>query len=602
MELSARAFGVNGWSILVPQALEGVATVGLLYATVRRWFSPAAALISGAVVALTPVAALMFRYNNPDALLVLVLTGAAYATARALEDGRTRWMVLAGSLLGLGFLTKMLQALVLVPVLAAVYLVAGSPRLRRRIAQLAAGAAALVVAGGWWVATVELIPASARPYIGGSQDNSLINLIFGYNGFGRLTGNESGSVGGGGAGGLRWGPTGWNRLFLSAMGGQISWLIPAALVVLVGGLWLTRRAPRTDRTRAALMLWGGWLLLTGALFSFASGIIHPYYTVALAPAVGALVGTGSVLLWRRRATRTARWALAAALAASAGWAFVLLGRTPDWLPGLRFVVLALGLVLAVLMVGWPRAPRAVAVGLVAGGLAVGLAGPAAYTLATVVTPHSGAIPSAGPSGQGGFGPGRGGGPGGPGPGIGGFAGRPLPSGGVGPATGSSGAPRFGPGQPAGPPGAFGPGPGAAGAGRPGGFGGPVGGLLSGSTPTRAVVRVLSAAAGHYTWIAAAVGSNLAAGYQLSTGDPVMAIGGFNGTDPAPTLEQFERLVGAHEIHYFISGGGATGGGAARGGGTTSTSTQITQWVESHYPARTVGGVTLYDLSASPSAA
>ncbi|MGP8059494.1 MAG: glycosyltransferase family 39 protein [Acidimicrobiales bacterium] len=601
MGLSARVFGVNPWSILVPQALEGVATVGLLYATVRRWFLPAAALIAGAVLALTPVAALMFRFNNPDALLVLLLTGAAYATVRAVEDGRTRWMVLAGSLVGLGFMTKMLQALVVVPVLAAVYLLAGPSPGRRRIALVAAGGAALVVSGGWWVATVELIPASARPYIGGSQDNSLLNLILGYNGFGRLTGNETGSVGGGGAVGSRWGPTGWNRLFLSDMGGQISWLIPAAVILAVAGLWLTRRAARTDRTRAAIVLWGGWLVVTGAVFSFSAGIIHPYYTVALAPAVGALVGVGSVSLWRHRDRWPARAALGTALAVSAMWAYLLLDRTPAWLPALRVVVVAAGLALAVAVVVLRQPGRALSALLVTGALVVGLAGPAAYSLATISTPHAGAIPSAGPSGQGA-------GPGGPG---GGTPGGGSAGGFGGSATGGGGfaGPTARPPGPAGHlPGAAGGFPGGPGTANAGGFAGgashglragAAGGLLNASTPSAAVVGVLSTDAGRFTWVAATVGSNSAAGYQLSTGDPVMALGGFNGTDPAPTLAQFEKLVAAHRIHYFISGG--TGGGPAAGG-TSSTSTQITSWVTSHYRARTVGGVTLYDLSATPAAA
>ncbi len=198
MEISARLFGVNAWSILVPQALEGVATVGLLFVTVRRWFSPGAALLAGAVLALTPVATLMFRYNNPDAMLTLVLTASAYVTVRAIESGRSRWMVMAGALIGFGFITKMLQALIILPVLALVYLLAGPPRLGRRIVQLVYTGVALLVSGGWWVAAVQLTPAADRPYIGGSTNNSELNLIFGYNGFGRLTGNETGSVGGGG--------------------------------------------------------------------------------------------------------------------------------------------------------------------------------------------------------------------------------------------------------------------------------------------------------------------------------------------------------------------------------------------------------------------
>ncbi len=191
MEISARLFGVNSWSILVPQALEGVATVGLLFATVRRWFTPGAALIAGAVVAVTPVAVLMFRFNNPDALLTLLLTGAAYATVRAIESGRTRWLVLAGTLVGFGFITKMLQAVILMPVLVLVYLLAGPPGLGRRLVQSVYAGVAMVIAGGWWVAAVQLTPAADRPYIGGSSDNSILNLIFGYNGFGRITGNET---------------------------------------------------------------------------------------------------------------------------------------------------------------------------------------------------------------------------------------------------------------------------------------------------------------------------------------------------------------------------------------------------------------------------
>ena len=287
-ELLARVIGVNSWSVLVPEALMGVATVALVVVMVRRWFSSGAALFAGVVMACTPVAALMFRFNNPDALLVLMLTAAAYAVVRALEDGRTRWMVLAGSLVGFGFLAKMMQAFVVIPALALVYLVAGPPQLGRRIRQIVAMGVATIVAGGWWVALVELWPSGSRPYIGGSQHNSVLELRFGYNGLGRLTGNETGSVGGGAATTTsRWGATGFLRLFNRDYGGQISWLLPASLVALVAGLLWTARRPRTDRTRAALILWGATLLLTGLTISLSQGIIHTYYTVALAPAVGA---------------------------------------------------------------------------------------------------------------------------------------------------------------------------------------------------------------------------------------------------------------------------------------------------------------------------
>lgn len=643
MGISARIFGVNAWSILVPQALEGVAAVGVLYLTVRRWFSPGAALLSGAVLALTPVATLMFRYNNPDALLTLVLTGSAYATVRAIESGRTRWMVLAGALVGFGFITKMMEALIIMPVLALVYLLAGPPRLGRRILQLVATGVALLVSGGWWVAAVQLTPAADRPYVGGSTNNSELNLIFGYNGFGRLTGNETGSVGGFGRAGSMWGPTGWNRLFLSSMGGQISWLIPAALIGLVTVLWLTRRAPRTDGVRAAFLLFGGWLLLMGAVFSFAQGIIHPYYTVALAPPIGALVGMGASTLWKRRHEILPRLALAAAVVASVAWAFVMLGWSPTWYPALRWVVLFAGIAAALAIVLSPRARGVLAAGVA--GLAIGsiVAAPAAYSLNTAGTPHSGAIPSAGPTltsaggGPGGFGGGGFGGPGG----FGNFArnglslpkgfalpnGTKLPSSVHLPASffrrfaggfGGTGAGAAGPGGGfAGPGGGFaGPGGGFAGRGFAGrGFagrgsfaghgGGSAGGLLNAGTPGKQLTELLEAGASRYTWVAATTGANSAAGYQLATDDPVMAIGGFNGTDPAPTLAAFEHDVAEGKIHYYIGGGGfggGFGGGVGRGQGGTgeSDASQIQSWVSTHFTAENVDGVTLYNLTTPAS--
>ncbi len=279
IDVSVRLFGLNSWSVLVPQALEGVGAVALLYAAVRRVSGDGAALLAGAVLALTPVAALIFRFNNPDALLVLLLVAAAYCVQRACEKDSSRWwLVAAGTLVGFGFLAKMLQAFLVLPGFAAAYLVAGQRRMRRRVVDLLTAAAALVVSGGWYLLLVELWPADARPYIGGSQHNSIVELALGYNGLGRLTGNEPG-----GLGNLNF-DVGWGRLFGSSMGLDIAWLLPAAVICLASGFVITRRAPRTDLTRAALILWGGWLAVTAVVFSFANGILHPYYTVALAPA------------------------------------------------------------------------------------------------------------------------------------------------------------------------------------------------------------------------------------------------------------------------------------------------------------------------------
>jgi 4-amino-4-deoxy-L-arabinose transferase-like glycosyltransferase len=576
MDISARIFGVNSWSILAPQALEGVATVGFTYLTVRRWFHPAAALIAGATVALTPVAALMFRFDNPDALLALLLTVATYATVRAIDAGKTRWLVLAATLVGFAFLTKMLQAFLVVPAFAAVYLVAAPVSLRRRIVRLAVAAGVMVVASGWWVAAVQLTPAAYRPYIGGSQDNSLLNLIFGYNGFGRLTGNETGSVGALGTSGSMWGPTGIDRLFNASFGGQISWLLPAALILLVAGLVVSARAPRTDRTRAAFLLWGGALAVMALVFSFAAGIIHPYYTVALAPPIGALVGMGSVLFWQHRAHLWSRLVLAGAVAATTVWSAVLLERSAGFAPGLAPAVAALGIGAALAIVAIPLLHRAIAPAAIAVALLAGFAGPASYTIDTVLTPHSGAIPSAGPAVTAAF---SGGSPTG-------FGGGGLGRGGFGGGFGRAGFA---------PPGGFGGGapftPGSRGPGR-GGLGarGNGGSFLNASAPGANLVNLLKNGATRYSWVVATIDANSAAGYQLATGDPVMAIGGFNGTDPAPTLAQFEQYVAQGRIHYFIGGGGGPGGGA------NSTSSAIAQWVARHFTATTVDGVTVYNLT------
>ncbi len=586
MMLAARIFGVNSWSILVPQALMGVAAVGVLYATVRRGFSPGAGLVAGTVLALTPVAALMFRFNNPDALLVLLLTLAAYGMVRALERGSTRWLVFAGSMIGWAFLAKMLQAFLVVPGFALVYLVCAPVSLGRRLWQLVLAGGAMLVSAGWWVAVVALVPESARPYIGGSQNNSVLELALGYNGLGRLTGDEVG-----GLGNLNQ-DAGWGRMFGSEIGGQVAWLLPASLVLLAAGLWLTRRAARTDGVRASFLLWGSWLLVTIVVFSHMQGIFHAYYTVALAPAIGALVGMGCHELWRRRGGLLASGLLAGVVAGTAVWAFVLLERSSDFLPWLRVVILVGGIAAAVGLFVSGRLGGGLGrrTAVVAAALAVitSLAGPAAYAVDTAGSAHSGAIPSAGPSTRGGgFGPG------------GGFAG------GMRPGSRANGQPPVGfPANGQALPGNGQPGQGngqvGQGSGQRGGMGGGMGrgggpgGLLNAATPSAELTAALKADAGSYTWVAATVGSNNAAGYQLATGEPVMAIGGFNGTDPAPSLERFKQYVAEGKIHYFIG----TGMGMRGGNSGSDYAQQIASWVQATFTATTVGGTTVYDLTTS----
>ncbi|MGW2617266.1 ArnT family glycosyltransferase [Streptomyces sp. NPDC001500] len=613
MALSVRIFGLSSWAILAPEVLMGVGTVAVVYASVRRRFSPAAGLIAGAVLALTPVAALMFRFNNPDAMLALLMAVSCYFTARAVEDGRTRWLVWAGVAIGFAFLAKTLQAFLILPPLALVHAVCAPGSVRRRLGQLAAATGALVVSGGWWVAIVELWPASSRPYIGGSQNNSFLELTFGYNGLGRLNGEETGSVGGGGGATGQWGETGWDRMFNSEIGGQISWLLPAALILLAGGLVATRKLKRTSTTRGLFLVWGGSLLITMAVFSYMAGIFHQYYTVALAPYLAAVIGMGAGLLWEKRSELWASITLAASVVAAASWSYVLLHRTPDYLPWMRWLILIGGLAAALGLTFAGRIDRRLALAAASVGLAAALAGPTAYTVSTLREGHTGSIVTAGPAGASmmGGGPGGGGrggfggGPGaqnqqngtgngsnqnqGQGQGQGQNQGRGQQGGGAGGLPGG-GMPGQIPNQRNGMPG--------AGTGDGGGMGGGggVGGLLNGASVTDEARKLLETDSGEYTWAAAAIGAQNAASYQLATGDAVMAIGGFNGTDPSPTLAQFERYVADGRIHYFISSG--SGGGMA--GSSTGTSSQITAWVEANFKKVTVGSATFYDLTQKAS--
>jgi 4-amino-4-deoxy-L-arabinose transferase-like glycosyltransferase len=315
-------------------------------------------------------------------------------------------------------------------------------------------------------------------------------------------------------------------------------------------LWLVRFVPRHDMIRASLMLWGGWLVVTGAVFSFAQGIIHSYYSIALAPPIGALVGIGASMLWRHRSLLFARLVLASTLLLTAVWAYVLLDRSPSWNPPLKTAILVLGLVGAAVIAMLPAASRRMPIAAATLGLLVALGAPAAYTLDAISTAHRGALPSAGPA---------------------------VHSSTAGPQARVTG-PR---GQ-----GGFGAPPGGAFAGganpRRGGAG-----FLNATQPGSQLVGLLKVNAAQYRWVAATVNGNSAAGYELATGDPVMAIGGFNGSDPTPTLAQFQVMVNAGQIHYYIAGGGSRVG---------STGGEIAAWVSQNFAAVTVDGVTVYDLT------
>ncbi|MBY8857790.1 glycosyltransferase family 39 protein [Nocardia sp. CA2R105] len=649
MALSGRLFGFTAWSMLMPEALIGVATVALLYGAVRRCAGFAAGLIAGAGLALTPVAALMFRYDNPDALMMLLVVAAAYCVVRALRSpGRrwwsasTGWLALAGVAVGFGFLAKMMQAFLVLPGLALVVLVALPGGFWSRIGKLVTAGSAVLISAGWYVALVQVWPANSRPYIGGSTDNSLWDLAVGYNGLGRVLGNKNkhqaasahASVAGtdgatagvhavathaptaaaqgathgtadaangataaahgtdaatatvtdGSAthaavqsqaphfGGMAHGGTGLLRLFQDSLATEFAWLVPAAVIGLLAGLWLTRRAPRTDPARAALILWGGWLVGTWLVLSYMSSSFHTYYTIELTPALAALGAIGGTLLWERRAHVAARVGLGAMSAATGLWVFHLLDGTPTWLPWLPWLrwtlVIAGFAVAALLILGISRLRR---FGVVVAAVAViaGLAGPAAYAVETVALPHSGGSPYSGPVRVRGNGSGH-------------------------------------------------------------------------ESSTRSAPRLdamLSDADNR--WAAAAVGSQQVSAIELRTGASLLAVGGFSGRDDSPTLAQFEQYVADGDVHYFLMNARPQSHGTGRvtaadesGAHTTSahrdtTTTQpgaassatarpenlpgspsaasnpgtsggrITAWVQAHYSAVTVDGVQVYDLTVPP---
>ncbi|MFH5208273.1 ArnT family glycosyltransferase [Antrihabitans sp. NCIMB 15449] len=540
MGLSGRLFGFSSFSMLAPQALLGVGSVALVYASVKRWSGPGAGLLAGAALAATPVAALMFRFNNPDALLVFLLVLAAYCTVRATENGSGRWLALAGSAVGFAFMTKMMQAFLVVPALGLVFLVAAPITFWRRIGSLLTACAAMIVSGGWFVALVSLWPSDSRPYIGGSTDNSLLELALGYNGLGRVVGGSGNMSGGGGGGAGFGGGTGISRLFGDSMGTEISWLLPAALIGLVAGLWFTRRAPRTDKIRASLLLWGSWLVVTGLVFSYMQGIFHPYYTVALAPAIAALVGVAVRELWRGRNYLPARLALGAMLAGTGIWSFILLDRTPDWFPAMRWVIVVATIVIASILVVGAHQLGKFTVAVAIAGLLFGIGGTAAYAIETAAQPHTGSVPSSGPN--------AGGGMGGPG--------------GMTPPSGME---------------------------APSGMGTP-GGATTDSAELEALLEETDT-----RWAAATIGAMSASSLELSTGTAIIAIGGFSGSDNSPTLEQFKAYVADHNISYFVADNGGMGGGP---GGGSGASAEIKAWVEANFTATTVGGSTVYDLTGA----
>ena len=578
--ISAKIFGYNQFALVLPQAAAGVAAVFVLHRTVRRWAGEHAALIAALVLALTPITVVINRDTNPDTLLVLLVVAAAYAMTRAFDGPRsTVWLAVAAFLVGCGFLTKMLQAWMVLPAFTAAYLIGRRATWRRRIGDLGIAGGVLVVSSFWWVAATSLWP-DPKPYIGGSTNGSAWDLVFGYNGFGRIFGSDGNPSAGGFAGGIGGfgGEPGALRMFNDQLAGQISWLLPLCALVLVAvaaaGVRRWRAGLRLDRGQAAgWVLWGGWLLVVGVMLSFAQGTMHPYYTTMMAPAVAALTGAGLVRLWswRHAAAWWKRLLLPVAIAVTVGWAFVVVARDLEWHSWAGYMALAAGIVAVIALL--VRRANTMRAGL-ACGLAAVLAVPAAWSVIGAVDPSDamgGANPTAGPAGsmfgsRGGrlpeglqsmFPTGTGM-PGGPGstaspttPGEATTPGAPTTPGA---STTPGGATTPGPDDRPGRPGQSGAGglPGA-----PGGMPGMDGDSLT-DDQQALLDYVKSNAGGLEIPLAMQGGAMAVAPYIIHSDLNVVGMGGFTGMDDAPSVDRLASTKRAGQLGFVQLGGGFGG--------------------------------------------
>ncbi|MGW1746636.1 ArnT family glycosyltransferase [Streptomyces sp. NPDC002092] len=594
MGLSCRVFGFGTWQMMAPQIVAGVATVWILHSSVKRIWGHVAATVAALVLALTPITVAINRDNNPDTLLVFLMVAGAALAMRATRQERLLPLLGSAACFGLAFNTKLLAGYIALPAVFALYLYASKAPWLKRIVNLLLAAVVLAVSSFWWAVAVSLVPASDRPYIGGSTDGSAWDLIMGYDGLGRVFGGEGNGGGGGGGGGFS-GSSGLGRMFNEILGGQISWLLPFSAIALIGGLALCGRAPRTDLKRMGLVLWGGWTLLHYVIFATAQGTMHPYYTTALAPGIAALCGGGGVMLLDafRRDKRWA-WVLPVAFGVTGIWAIVLLRRASGWNTWLWptiGVLTAAGIVGMLVFRSGNRA-RLLTASVAAAAIAA-LAGPTAYAASEPFGSTGGGMggtnPTAGPSTGGGFG-------GGPGGGRGGFPGGGEMPGGTragGRAEGAGGFPGGGQqgrngelpgrGQTQGRSGELG---GTSGQDRFGGGG--MGGGMGGADSE--LIAYLKKHQDGAKWLLAVSNSQSAAQIELSARRPVISMWGFTGSDNAMTVAKLKELVKKGELHYIQIGSG-DGGAPARAnssvgkgggpGGGNNLSTEVSNWVKQH---------------------
>ena len=582
---SAKIFGFTPFSIFLPQALAGVLSVLLLYSLVRRHFGVVAGLLAALALAISPISVLTNRNNTIDSTLVLVMLLGAWAVLKAAEKGKLRWLLLCAVFVGLGFNIKMLEAYLVVPAYGLLYLLAAPRRIWIRIAHLALAALLMLTISLSWAVAVDLTPASSRPYVGSSQNNSELSLALGYNGIQRLigqvfggnsgasnTGNTSGNItpgqfppsgtfnggnfprptggqppqgfggGNGGGGGMfNTGNPGLLRLFNEPLGGQIVWLLPIALPGILALAWQRRPRlrgiPEFSPQQRSMILWGAWLLTMAVFFSIAT-FFHQYYLSTFAPAICALFGIGIVVMWQDyRRSGWRGWLLPLALLLTALEQIHIILSNPDWgmwLIPLIAIPCAFAAAILIVVRLMPRlrlSSRVLAPALCVAVLALMLTS-AVWSSIPVLANQAANLPVAGPSGQ-------------------------------------SGA----------------------------GFGG------GNSTANTALINYLEAHKGNAKYLVAVISSNEADAIILATNQPVMTLGGFSGSDPILTTTQLAALVKNGTIRYvLLNGGGGPGGGQSTL--TTwitrhATAVPSTQWQSASSTSGRFGGASqLYEFTSS----
>lgn len=539
--LSARIFGFTPFSVLLPQALAGVLAVPLLYVLVRRRFGFTAGLLAALALAVSPLSVVTSRNETIDSTLVLFMLLGAWAILRAAEHGKWRWLLLSAVLIGLGFNVKTLEAYLVLPAFGVLYLLAAPRSIWVRIGQLAIALLVLLVVSLSWLIAVDLTPSAQRPYVGSSQNNSELNLVFGYNGAQRLAGPGTATNNFPGDGIVtipgthktiniaamirEWcnrsdiGCAGPFRLFSKSLGGQVAWLLPFALFALLALAWQRRWHIRDDFQQQSLLLWGIWLFTMSFVFSIAA-VFHQYYMVVLMPAVCALFGIGTVIMWQDyRRGNWRGWLLPLSLLLTATGQISIITADPAWGSWLTPAIVILTALVVLFLVVHRLLPRisflsARFLHMVFGlGVAVLLLTPAIWSVLPALQETATNVPTAGPNHASIY-------------------------------TNRRGS----------------------------------------DTVDAKLVRYLEANQGEATYLVATASSIDADGFILATNKPVMAMGGFddNHADPILTPAKLQTLITNHTVRFFFLNGGSSQNGkdmpfgsAFSFGGTLS---QLTSWV------------------------